>query len=76
MAVFGAIPCKRAIGSNRSGTFFRRPDPYLRAAAVHQVKHRGILRHLNRQLELKGHGRGPKADARGLRGDLGEDHEE
>src|SRR5712691_588574 len=71
---------RRALGAVEAKTLVSRevaagPDPDLEAAAAHQVKHRGILRHPDRQLERQGDDPGPQADPCGLRGDLGEEHE-
>ena len=51
------------------------PDPDLQAAAAHQVEHRGILRHPDRQLQRQGDDPGPEADPRGARSGLGQEHE-
>src|SRR6266849_7380050 len=71
---------RRALGAVEAKTLVSRevaagPDPDLQAAAAHQIEHRGILRHPDRQLERQGDDPGPQADPRGLRGDLGEEHE-
>ena len=57
------------------GQVAARPDADFQAAAAHEVEHRGILGHPDRQLQRQGDDAGPEPDARGLRGDLGEEHE-
>ena len=51
------------------------PDADFQAAAAHQVEHRGVLGHPDRQLQRQGDDAGAEADARGLRGDLRQEDE-
>ena len=51
------------------------PDPHLQPAITHQVKHRGVLRHPDRQLQRQGDDPCSQADACRPRGDLGEEDE-
>ena len=50
-------------------------DTHFQAAATHQVEHRGVLGHPDRQLQRQGHDPRPEADPRGLGGDLGQEDE-
>ena len=67
----GAVQAERLIGREVAAG----PDPYLQPAIAHQVEHRGILRHPDRQLQRQGDDPGPQANSRGLRRDLGQEHE-
>ena len=71
---------RRALGAVQAERLVSRqiaagPDPHFQAAAAHQVEHRGILGHPDRQLQRQRDDPGPQTDPRGLRGDLGQKHE-
>ena len=48
---------------------------HVQSAAGHEVEHRGVLGHADRQFERQGHDPRPQPDSRRLRGDLRQEHE-
>ena len=68
---FVAVETERLVGRQVAA----RSDPDLQPPAAHQIEHRGVLRHPDRQLQRQADDAGPEADPCGARSGLGKKHE-